>query len=127
MRDGPLQELWSARQLRSRQGDDAPVLAEQPYGRPSGMSDETEQLIRAAQNGDARAVQRAVASAAYSLQQQRFKPSTCRDLAARGARSMLGLLLLRRTAGQRGHTQGPAPPPCIAAAMQLGAALSLHA
>ena len=61
MRDGPLQELWSARQLRSRQGDDAPVLAEQPHGRPSGMSDETEQLIRAAQNGDARAVQRAVA------------------------------------------------------------------
>ena len=64
MRDGPLQELWSARQLRTRQSDDAPVLVEQPHGRPSGMSDETEQLIRAAQNGDARAVQRAAASGA---------------------------------------------------------------
>ena len=64
MRDGPLQELWSARQLRTRQSDDAQVLLEQPHGRPSGMSDETEQLIRAAQNGDARAVQRAAASGA---------------------------------------------------------------
>lgn len=65
MRDGPLSEVWSARQMRaSGDGPSAAAVDKPNSGRPAAMSEDTEQLIRASQNGDARAVQRAAARGA---------------------------------------------------------------
>ena len=54
MRDGPIQELWNAGQRRGPldEGGGAP--------RPAGMSDATDELIKAARNGDAIGLQRAI-------------------------------------------------------------------